>query len=98
MRTPSSRSRRTFLKTLGAGAGVALVGGRIGAAKAGERPAGTRAAGTRANRQVRDFFGDVKPGAKIGRCTILRVHGILAGAVPVILRTETGERFQVDVI
>lgn len=37
-------------------------------------------------------------GAKVGRWTIVQVHALRHGAVPVVLQPEGGERYQVDVL
>jgi hypothetical protein len=37
-------------------------------------------------------------GKRLGRCTVVRVDPIVAGAVPVTLRTDGGSEFEVDVL
>ncbi len=47
---------------------------------------------------VRAMFGRLGPGDRVGTCTIVSVHDVLMGAVPVVLETRRGHRFQVDVL
>ena len=47
---------------------------------------------------VRAMFGRLGPGDVVGTCTIVSVHDVLMGAVPVVLETRRGHRFQVDVL
>jgi hypothetical protein len=42
-------------------------------------------------------FDDL-PGAKVGRCTVVRVDPVLAGGVPVTLASADGAEFRVDVL
>lgn len=43
-------------------------------------------------------FPALVPGMELGRWTLIRVHPMHLGAVPVILETETGQRYQIDVV
>jgi hypothetical protein len=42
-------------------------------------------------------FDDL-PGTKVGRCTVVRVDPVLAGAIPVTLAAADGTEFKVDVL
>jgi hypothetical protein len=48
--------------------------------------------------EVARFLGDVRAGARIDRWTVEAVHPVRMGAVPIVLRTATGARFQVDLL
>ena len=52
----------------------------------------------KAGPDVAAYFGDVAPGAQIGRWKVVAVHDVHMGAVPVVLATRAGKRFQVDVL
>ena len=43
-------------------------------------------------------FPSLVPGQAIDRWTVVRVHPLHLGAVPVVLETESGKRYQVDVL
>jgi hypothetical protein len=43
-------------------------------------------------------FAALAPGQQLGRWTVVKVHPVRLGAVPVVLATETGQRYQVDVL
>jgi len=43
-------------------------------------------------------FTSLVPGQPLGRWTVVRVHPLHLGAVPVVLETESGRRYQVDVL
>lgn len=47
---------------------------------------------------VQALFGPVRPGSKVGGCTVVAIHDLHMGAVPVVLETAAGDRFQVDVL
>src|SRR5581483_6915785 len=38
------------------------------------------------------------PGTRFGRWRVVAVHPVKLGAIPVVLETRTGQRFQVDVL
>lgn len=44
------------------------------------------------------LFGGLTPGGRLGRWTVESIHQVHLGAIPVVLRTPTGTRFQVDVL
>lgn len=48
--------------------------------------------------EVLALFGPIQPGTRIGRWTVRAVHGVRMGAIPVVLASEEGEEFQVDVL
>lgn len=43
-------------------------------------------------------FTSIEPGQTIDRWTVVRVHPLHLGAVPVVLATADGKRYQVDVL
>jgi hypothetical protein len=43
-------------------------------------------------------FASLMPGQQLDRWTVVRVHPVHLGAVPVVLATEAGQRYQVDVL
>jgi hypothetical protein len=43
-------------------------------------------------------FPSLVPGQPLERWTVVRVHSLHFGAVPVVLETESGQRYQVDVL
>lgn len=43
-------------------------------------------------------FPSLVPGQTIDRWTVVRVHPLHLGAVPVVLETDSGKRYQVDVL
>jgi hypothetical protein len=51
-----------------------------------------------ANGEVAALFGDLVAGVAIAGCTIVSVHAPVAGAIPVVLVTSSGKRFQLDVL
>ena len=44
------------------------------------------------------LFRDLSPGTKVEQWTVVAVHPVRHGALPVVLAGEGGERFQVDVM
>lgn len=76
--------RRTFVELAALGASAAIVGcGRGATGSAGDLPA---------------LLADLGPGTTIDRWTIVAVHPVMHGAIPIVLEAEDGERFQVDVM
>ncbi len=43
-------------------------------------------------------FASARPGTRVGPCTIVAVHPVTFGAVPFVLETSSGRRYQVDVL
>lgn len=43
-------------------------------------------------------FTTLAAGQRLERWTVVRVHALHFGAVPVVLETETGKRYQIDVL
>jgi hypothetical protein len=48
--------------------------------------------------QLGPVFADARPGTRVGPCTIVAVHPLHFGAVPIVLETSAGRRYQVDVL
>jgi len=48
--------------------------------------------------QVRDLFGDLGAGGALDKWKIEQVHGVYFGAIPVVMSTAGGTKFQVDVL
>lgn len=78
-------------------ASAAASAGRIGGAPAAGLPleAAPRIA---PDPEVAHFLGEVRAGARIDRWSVEAVHPVRMGAVPIVLRTASGARFQVDVL
>jgi len=105
--------RRGFLSGVGAAAGVVAVGGASRAladarrgdvepsdgsalGAAGEPVTGpTRAQGSPLGRER---FATLQVGDRVGRWTIVAIYPQLMGAVPFVLETGDGVRFQIDVL
>jgi len=51
-----------------------------------------------ASAAVRAYFGDLADGSKIDRWTVVRVFDLREGAIPVVLATPDGHRYQVDLL
>ncbi len=51
-----------------------------------------------ASADVRAFLGSLTSGTRIGSWTVVSVHGIHLGAIPVVLADAHGRPFQVDVL
>ncbi len=43
-------------------------------------------------------LGSIAPGASLQRWTVVAVHPVTLGALPIVLETDTGHRYQVDVL
>lgn len=78
----------------------------VDAAAAPVAPAAT-AAGRRAipayqgpppDEAVLALFGNLRAGSRLGPYTIVAIHGVHLGAIPVMLRAPRGDQFQVDVL
>lgn len=52
----------------------------------------------RGEREVAELFGELGPGTRVGNCEIVSLHAPVAGAIPVMLATGAGRRFQLDVL
>jgi hypothetical protein len=90
---PTSRrlSRRRFLSALG------VVGGGVVTAPAFARKPKDRRADP-SWPAVAALFGELADGARVERWRVVAVHGVVHGAIPVVMETEGGVRFQVDVL
>lgn len=78
----------------GASAGAAF-------APAATRPATVNSAASAplpADPAVQGLFGDLTPGQRLDRWSIVAVHAVRFGAIPVVLEGVDGSRFQVDVL
>lgn len=84
-------SRRNFFRGVGAAAGAATLA-RGGKAFAEATPT------TAQSRAVTEFFEPLSEQRRLGRWYVEAVHEVHLGAVPVVLCTTSGERFQVDVL
>ena len=78
--------RRTFVEVAALGASAMLVGcGEWG--RGSEMPA-----------ELAALLHELRPGTKVDAWTIVAVHPINHGAIPIVLEAADGERFQVDVM
>src|SRR5688572_21793224 len=102
-------TRRRILRGLGIGAGIAVAvpvtrGIQRGHEVMNEGPppyAGSHRetpAPAVLDAAVAEFLGPIAPGAVIDRWSVRAVRGVHLGAVVVLLETETGSAFQVDVL
>jgi hypothetical protein len=48
--------------------------------------------------QLGPVFAAAQPGQRVGPCTIVAVHPLNHGGVPMVLETSSGRRYQVDVL
>lgn len=48
--------------------------------------------------EVRELLGDVRAGTLLGKCRVVEVRPLLLGAIPIVMETPTGARFQLDVL
>jgi hypothetical protein len=48
--------------------------------------------------EVRAYFGELRDGSAVERWTIVRVYDLRAGAIPVVMATGDGARYQVDLL
>jgi hypothetical protein len=90
--------RRDFLLTVGAAAGAVLLARLPGASRKqadGETNAPLPPA---AGPDVQALFGSLRAGRRLGPYTLVAIHGVYLGALPVILRAPDGHAFQVDVL
>jgi hypothetical protein len=56
------------------------------------------ARGRTRGRELGPVFAAATPGRHVGPCTIVTVHPVVHGGVPVVLETSSGRRYQVDVL
>ena len=82
MSSPAHISRRTVMAGLSVGVAAVAVGVHR-----------WRASGPEAQ-----LFAELLPGTTLDRWTIVAVHPVKLGAIPVVLATADGSRFQVDVM
>lgn len=48
--------------------------------------------------EVAALLGDIAPGSRLDRWSVVAVYDVVLGAIPVVLATADGTRFQVDVV
>jgi hypothetical protein len=54
--------------------------------------------GAPAGPAVRAYFGDLTEGKKLDRWTLVHIYEPRKGAIPVVLATDDGKRFQIDLL
>ncbi len=95
--------RRQVLFSLGAVASFAAVGGVSAQAQAKapvpSEPPPAEPQAQQPEVVTQSPLGEVLPhGARLGSWIVERVHPVTLGAIPVVMRTTAGERFQVDIL
>lgn len=91
--------RRGFVGVSVAAGVVASSGAPIAIARAsGLDPIASSASPEASRAAVGALFGPIGPGTRIARWEVVAIHGIHLGAIPVVLATADGRRFQVDVL
>jgi hypothetical protein len=88
--------RRRFLKGLVIGGGVMVAAGS-GLFLPWSRRALRRRPGAAPSPAVLAFFGDLRPGTKIGRSTLTAIYDVTAGIIPVLMVGPDGQPFEVHV-
>jgi hypothetical protein len=87
-----AQSRRSFIKMAMAAGGVAAaVGAGVFLPSYLQRKKGGAGAAVLA------LFGDLRPGTKIDRWTLVEIADVRAGCIPVLMAAPDGTRFQVDI-
>jgi hypothetical protein len=87
-----AQSRRSFIKLAMAAGGVtAAVGAGVYLPKVLQR--GKNGPGP----AVLALFGELRPGTKVDRWTIVEIADVRAGCIPVLMAAADGTRFQVDI-
>ncbi len=113
-RTNEQLARRDALKALAAvgavGAAGAVASGAVATSQGNPSGQGRARAAEHANPpeqpwasrppsgEVAAFFGPLTAGTQVARWRIEAIHDVQFGAIPVVLSTASGERFQVDVL
>jgi hypothetical protein len=64
----------------------------------GRVPAGAEGAALDAAAPSDAPFADVRPGAKVGQCVVVRIGSVQHGVVPIVLRASDGGTFRVDIL
>jgi hypothetical protein len=80
---------------------LVVVGAAVAAQMLGWWRPGTSSADTQlapAGPEVRAYFGELTDGTKIERWTLVSVHEVRAGAIPVVLATADGQKYNVDLL
>jgi len=87
-----AESRRSFIKMAMAAGGLAAAAG------AGVLlPNYLKRREHRAGASVKALFGDLGPGSKVDRWTIVEIADVHAGCIPVLMAAADGTRFQIDI-
>ena len=105
----SRMGRRRFLTLLGGAGGLLVAGSRLGlrAAHGSALPARPDegapaetppAAPTGPGAEVDRLLGGLHPGSPIPGGTVVAVHSVRMGAIPLVLRSRHGDTFQVDIL
>ncbi len=93
--------RRSMLMVVGVSAllviAVAIASQMLGWWKPGNQK-NTAPVSALAGPEVRAYFGDLKDGSKLDRWTLVRVYDIHAGGIPVMMATQDGRQYQVDLL
>lgn len=89
----SSQTRVWSRRGLLAGAGAVIVAAGVAAQRWLGRPDSNAL-----QPEVAALFDGLDPGTHLGRWTLQSVHPVTLGAVPVVMSTSDGHRFQVDVL
>ena len=63
-----------------------------------DSPRETHDAPTKVPPEAVALMGELGPGVAVGRWTIIAVHPVRHGALPIVLAGEDGARYQVDVL
>ncbi len=105
-----SVSRRDVL-ALGvvAGGAAVMLTGSVSAARPARRSASSKAGRPAAQHDepqvsaqldeaTRSLFEPIQAHGRVGDCTLVAVHPVKMGAIPVVLATASGTQFQVDVL
>ena len=76
-------------------AGLAVAGLAVGAGVLADRQTGTDGPASKASR-----IGGIEPGTVLANTDVrvVSIHPVTCGALPVVLETKDGDRFQVDVL
>jgi len=99
---PSGMSRRSLLTVVAIAAGVLIVGAAlsrlVGHAPKPDKPFRPEEEARPASPTVRAYFGELVDGHRFGRWTLVHVFDVRDGAIPIVLATADGHRYQVDLL
>ena len=48
--------------------------------------------------EVSELLGEIRPGSELAKCRVVEVRPLWMGAIPILLETPSGARFQLDVL